>query len=177
VPDGVTPPTGGLPASRRHLAAMGMLASAGSTSHQIQEKAGAPGWNRSSDTRFRKHAAGVTGGGLRYAIVPHGPQSQANQMTGRARACSPVTTHSVGIAAAMGASRQLASSGRRDAGAERTGFVRTASAAVRRGYAVIMLDLLLIVLIIGFFVVADLFVRGCGRLVDRSLDDRQKDRR
>jgi hypothetical protein len=49
--------------------------------------------------------------------------------------------------------------------------------AVRRGYAVIMLDLLLIALIIGFFVVADLFVRGCGRLVDRGLDDRQKDRR
>jgi hypothetical protein len=49
--------------------------------------------------------------------------------------------------------------------------------AVQRGYAVIMLDVLLIALIIGFFVVADLFVRGCGRIVDRDLDDHPGDRR
>lgn len=40
-----------------------------------------------------------------------------------------------------------------------------------------MFDVLLIVLIIGFFVLADLFVRGCGRIVDRSRDDRPEDRR
>jgi len=40
-----------------------------------------------------------------------------------------------------------------------------------------MLDVLLIALTIGFFVVADLFVRGCGRIVDRGLDDRPEDRR
>ncbi len=40
-----------------------------------------------------------------------------------------------------------------------------------------MLDVLLIALIIGFFVVADLFVRGCGRIVDRDRDDHPEDRR
>jgi hypothetical protein len=40
-----------------------------------------------------------------------------------------------------------------------------------------MFDVLLIVLIIAFFVSADLFVRGCGRIVDRGLDDRPEDRR
>ncbi len=49
--------------------------------------------------------------------------------------------------------------------------------AVRRGYAVAMLDVLLIALIIGFFVAVDLFVRGCGRIVDRDLDDHREDRR
>jgi hypothetical protein len=39
-----------------------------------------------------------------------------------------------------------------------------------------MLDVLLITLIIGFFVVVDLFVRGCGRLIDRGSDTRPEDR-
>jgi hypothetical protein len=39
-----------------------------------------------------------------------------------------------------------------------------------------MLDVLLIALIIGFFVVADLFVGGCGHIVDRDLGDRPEDR-
>ena len=40
-----------------------------------------------------------------------------------------------------------------------------------------MLDVLLIALIIGFFAVADLFVRGCGRILERGLEDRPEDRR
>jgi hypothetical protein len=39
-----------------------------------------------------------------------------------------------------------------------------------------MLDVLLIALAIGFFIAADLFVRGCGRIVDRSPDERSEDR-
>ena len=40
-----------------------------------------------------------------------------------------------------------------------------------------MIDVLLIALTVGFFVVADLFVRGCGRIVERSSDERSEDRR
>ena len=39
-----------------------------------------------------------------------------------------------------------------------------------------MLDALLIALVIGFFIVADLFVRGCARILDRDHDDPQEDR-
>ncbi len=38
-----------------------------------------------------------------------------------------------------------------------------------------MLDVLLIALIIGFFLVADLFVRGCARILDRGADEHRKD--
>ncbi len=40
-----------------------------------------------------------------------------------------------------------------------------------------MADVLLIALVIGFFIVAELFVRGCGWIVDRGLDDRREDGR
>ena len=39
-----------------------------------------------------------------------------------------------------------------------------------------MVDVLLIALVIGFFVVADLFVRGCARILDRGADDHPEDR-
>ena len=39
-----------------------------------------------------------------------------------------------------------------------------------------MVDVLLIALVFGFFLVADLFVSGCARILDRSRDD-QGDRR
>jgi hypothetical protein len=39
-----------------------------------------------------------------------------------------------------------------------------------------MLDLLLIALVVGSFVVADLVVRGCGRVVDRGLEGRPEDK-
>ena len=39
-----------------------------------------------------------------------------------------------------------------------------------------MVDVLLIALVIGFFLIADLFVRGCARILDRGGDDRPEDR-
>lgn len=36
--------------------------------------------------------------------------------------------------------------------------------------------MLLIALVIGFFLIADLFVRGCARILDRGADDRSEDR-
>ena len=39
-----------------------------------------------------------------------------------------------------------------------------------------MVDVLLIALVIGFFVFADLFVRGCARILDRGHDDDREDR-
>jgi hypothetical protein len=39
-----------------------------------------------------------------------------------------------------------------------------------------MLDVLFIALAIGFFLVADLFVRGCARILDRDQDDHREDR-
>ncbi len=49
--------------------------------------------------------------------------------------------------------------------------------ALQGGYAAIMLDLLLIALVIAFFVVADLFVRGCGRILDRGTDEHRENGR
>lgn len=49
--------------------------------------------------------------------------------------------------------------------------------AVRRGYVEIMLDVFLIALVIGFFLVADLFVRGCARILDRGTDQHREDGR
>ena len=40
-----------------------------------------------------------------------------------------------------------------------------------------MLDVLLIVIVIVFFVMADLFVGGCRRIVDRDRDDRPGEER
>jgi len=67
---------------------------------QEQEFCGAPGWNRTSDTRFRKHAAGVMGRGGSCAIVLHGPRFCASSVLGRAQPCCAVARRLVGIAAA-----------------------------------------------------------------------------
>ena len=39
-----------------------------------------------------------------------------------------------------------------------------------------MYDVLLIGLVVAFFVVAELYVRGCDRILARGLRDRTKDR-
>jgi len=39
-----------------------------------------------------------------------------------------------------------------------------------------MVDVLVIALVIGFFLIADLFVRGCARILERDLDDLGNDR-
>jgi hypothetical protein len=48
---------------------------------------------------------------------------------------------------------------------------------VRRGYRGGVLDVLLIALAIGFFLVADLFVRGCARILDRGTDEQRENGR
>jgi len=40
----------------------------------VQHRSGAPGSNRTSDTRFRKHTDGVTGCSYLDRIVLHGPR-------------------------------------------------------------------------------------------------------
>jgi hypothetical protein len=40
----------------------------------MQARSGAPGWNRTSDTRFRKPAEGVIGHGALCAKVLHSPR-------------------------------------------------------------------------------------------------------
>ena len=63
-------------------------------------KNGAPGWNRTSDTRFRKHVEGVTDGGPSCVIVQHGPRFWAGSVVGRAQACWAVMRRVVGNPAA-----------------------------------------------------------------------------
>lgn len=38
-----------------------------------------------------------------------------------------------------------------------------------------MLDVLIIALIIGFFVIVDLFVHGCTRILERGSDENRED--
>lgn len=40
-----------------------------------------------------------------------------------------------------------------------------------------MIDVLLMALAIAFFLLADLFVRGCARILDRSADEHREDGR
>ncbi len=40
-----------------------------------------------------------------------------------------------------------------------------------------MVDVLLIALVLGFFLAADLFVRGCARILDRGADEHREDGR
>jgi len=55
------------------------------TAH-LQERNGAPGGNRTSDTRFRKPAEGVLGRGQPCAIVLHSPGFFEGWVLGRAQA-------------------------------------------------------------------------------------------
>jgi len=70
-------------------------------SGDLQECCGAPGWNRTSDTRFRKHAEGVTGCTGSCAIVLHSPRFCASSVLGRTQACWAVVWRLVGIASAI----------------------------------------------------------------------------
>src|SRR5665811_101266 len=64
------------------------------------DNVGAPGWNRTSDTRFRKHAEGVTGRSASCAKVLHSPRFCAGSVTARAKACWAVVMRLVGNSAA-----------------------------------------------------------------------------
>ena len=62
---------------------------------------GAPGWNRTSDTRFRKPAEGVTGSGRLWAIVLHDPSFSANAVCSCGQPCRTVKGRLVGIVSAV----------------------------------------------------------------------------
>jgi hypothetical protein len=62
---------------------------------------GAPGWNRTSDTRFRNHAELVAGRSRPCAKVLHGPRFCASLVLGSSQACWTVTKRLVGNVAAI----------------------------------------------------------------------------
>ena len=62
----------------------------------VQEFRGAPGWNRTRDTRFRNRAAGLLGGGQSDAIVLRSPSFWTSAVFGRGRACWAVMRRLVG---------------------------------------------------------------------------------
>jgi len=69
-------------------------------SADLQESCGAPGWNRTSDTRFRKPKEGVIGGSAECANVLHSPRFCATSMLGRIQAWWAVVRRLVGISSA-----------------------------------------------------------------------------
>jgi hypothetical protein len=64
-------------------------------------KSGAPGWNRTSDTRFGKHATGVTGYIARCARVLHSPRFCRYALMLGSKAWRAVLCRLVGSLAAM----------------------------------------------------------------------------
>ena len=77
-----------------------VLPNAPTRKRPVQHRSGAPGWNRTSDTRFRKHAEGVLASSLPCAIVLHGPRFLASTMLGRTQPCWAVVRRLVGNASA-----------------------------------------------------------------------------
>jgi len=67
----------------------------------MQAESGAPGWNRTSDTRFRKPEEGVTGGGRSGEIVLHSPGFWTVSMRTCAQACWAEVRRLVGIPSAQ----------------------------------------------------------------------------
>jgi hypothetical protein len=61
---------------------------------------GSPGLDRTADTRFRKHAEGVTSRGAPCAKVLHGPRFWMSPVMGHSQACRSVVRRFVGIASA-----------------------------------------------------------------------------
>jgi len=99
------------------------------------------GEGRGGDTRFVRPAVGVVAGGHALALL------------------------------SRSSVRDVRSSDGRDVIGQRRGFVRNAVGTPGGGYIEIMLDVALIALLVVFFVVADLFVGGCRRVVDRGSDE------
>jgi len=73
----------------------------GTAQRPIEEKTGAPGWNRTSDTRFRKHAASVTGRCRSDAIVLHSTRTAVCPVLPSAFRWSAVMSRLVGILSAI----------------------------------------------------------------------------
>ena len=92
--------------ARRHLSAptarSDEVREPSSARHRpVQARSGAPGGNRTSDTRFRKHEEGVVARSASCAKVLHGPRFCAGQVLRCARLCSAVTRRLVGRMSAM----------------------------------------------------------------------------
>ena len=67
-----------------------------------QENRGAPGLDRTADTRFRNHAAGVMSGSAACAKVLHSPRFWAGSVVGYPQACRAVVRRLGGITSAVG---------------------------------------------------------------------------
>ena len=70
-------------------------------STDLQERCGAPGWNRTSDTRFRKHAEGVIARGASCGNVLHSPRFCPSSVLWCAQACWAVVSRLVGNVSAV----------------------------------------------------------------------------
>jgi hypothetical protein len=70
-------------------------------SADLQEGCGAPGWNRTSDTRFRKPKEGVMGRSAECANVLHSPRFWTASVLTCGQPCWAVVWRLVGIASAI----------------------------------------------------------------------------
>jgi hypothetical protein len=111
-----------------------------------QARSGAPGWNRTSDTRSRKHAAGVTDCRPPGARVLHRPSFCTRSVLGRAEAWRAVVSRLVGIAAAWGVGSLVWVSSRRakNSDSRNTGRRGGAVAAIELLFTLGLLSLLLL---------------------------------
>ena len=82
----------------------GIRRSAGKRNRHVQKRSGAPGLDRTADTRFRKHEEGVVARIASYAKVLHGPRFCAGSVTSRAQACWSVARRLVGRTSAAASS-------------------------------------------------------------------------
>jgi len=95
----------------------GIRRSAGKRNRHVQKRSGAPGLDRTADTRFRKHVEGVTSRSAPCVIVLHNPRFCGSWVLGCPQACWAVVKRLVGNPAATANPFWLisaASSGRAD---------------------------------------------------------------
>jgi hypothetical protein len=79
----------------------GELPGAAAQKRTVQHHSGAPGLDRTADTRFRKHAASVTGRCRSDAIVLHSPRTAVSPVLPSAFRWSAVMSRLVGILSAI----------------------------------------------------------------------------
>ena len=91
----------------------GVLPTAPTRKRTVQHQSGAPGWNRTSDTRFRKPQESVLGRSASCAKVLHCPRFWAGSVLRCAQACWAVVRRLVGRMSADGRQRDAAHGKRR----------------------------------------------------------------
>jgi len=79
----------------------GVLPNGTARKRTVQHQSGAPGWNRTSDTRFRKHVEDVTERSATCPKVPHSPRFCAGWALSGVQLSCAVVRRLVGIAAAI----------------------------------------------------------------------------